>query len=176
MKNAISVAMNAPCPSVFILPSSLSGISVQAAMPSMLNPTTVSRTCGVRYFANHTPHVLDTVVGLSMLGMAAWTLIPDKLDGKIKTDGHGAFMATLIAFFIAEIGDKTQIATAALAAGYSNLLAVVAGTTTGMMLANVPVVLMGSRFAARLPMNTIHKVAAALFAVLGLYFIARNVF
>ncbi|SRR5665213_350276 len=129
------------------------------------------------WFAKYlTPHVLDTVVGLSMLGMAAWTLIPDKLDGKIKTDGHGAFMATLIAFFIAEIGDKTQIATAALAAGYSNLLAVVAGTTTGMMLANVPVVLMGSRFAARLPMNTIHKVAAALFAVLGLYFIARNVF
>jgi len=129
------------------------------------------------WFAHYlTPPVLDTVVGVSMLGMAAWTLIPDKLDSDdAKTGGHGAFVATLIAFFIAEIGDKTQIATAALAAGYSDLFAVVAGTTTGMMIANVPVVFMGSRFAAKLPMAAIHKVAAALFAGLGLYFIARGV-
>ncbi|HEY5337438.1 MAG TPA: TMEM165/GDT1 family protein [Rhizomicrobium sp.] len=129
------------------------------------------------YFAKYlTPHILDIVVGVSMLGMSIWTLIPDKLDGETTTGGRGAFMATLIAFFIAEIGDKTQIATAALAAGYSNLFAVVAGSTTGMMLANIPVVFMGSKFAARLPMAAIHKVAAALFAVLGLYFIARGVF
>ena len=122
-----------------------------------------------------TPHILDLVVGVSMLGMAVWTLIPDKLGGEeTKTSGRGAFMATLVAFFVAEIGDKTQIATAALAAGYSDLFAVVAGTTAGMMLANIPVVFMGSRFAARLPMAAIHKVAAALFAVLGLYFIARG--
>jgi Ca2+/H+ antiporter, TMEM165/GDT1 family len=129
------------------------------------------------WFAKYlTPHILDIVVGVSMLGMSVWTLIPDKLDeGDTKTDGCGAFMATLIAFFIAEIGDKTQIATAALAAGTSNLFAVVAGSTTGMLVANVPVVFMGSRFAARLPMAMIHKVAAALFAVLGLYFIARAV-
>ena len=120
--------------------------------------------------------MLDIVVGISMLGMAVWTLIPDKLEeGDAKTDGHGAFVATLIAFFIAEIGDKTQIATAALAAGYSNLLGVVAGSTTGMLLANVPVVFMGSKFAEKLPMNAIHKGASALFAVLGIYFIARGV-
>mgnify|MGYP001545757427 FL=1 len=122
-----------------------------------------------------TPQILDIVVGISMLGMAVWTLIPDKLEeGDAKTDGHGAFVATLIAFFIAEIGDKTQIATAALAAGYSNLLGVVAGSTTGMLLANVPVVFMGSKFAEKLPMNAIHKGASALFAVLGIYFIARG--
>lgn len=122
-----------------------------------------------------TPHILDIVVGVSLLGMAVWTLIPDKLDSDdAKTGGHGAFLATLIAFFVAEIGDKTQIATAALAAGYSSLVAVVAGTTTGMLIANVPVVLMGSRFAQKLPMNAIHKAASALFAVLGIYFIARG--
>jgi len=122
-----------------------------------------------------TPNVLDIVVGVSMLGMAAWTLIPDKLDNDdTKTGGHGPFIATLIAFFIAEIGDKTQIATAALAAGYSNLLAVVAGSTTGMLIANVPVVFMGSKFAARLPMDTIHKLAAVLFAGLGVWFIVRG--
>ncbi len=124
-----------------------------------------------------TPHILDLVVGVSMLGMAAWTLIPDKLDGDdTKTRDRGAFMATLVAFFVAEIGDKTQIATAALAAGYSDLFAVVAGSTTGMLIANVPVVFMGSRFAERLPMTLIHKTAAALFAVLGVYFIGRGVF
>ena len=128
------------------------------------------------WFAKYlTPHILDLVVGASMIGMALWTLIPDKLDSEdAKTGRRGAFMATLVAFFIAEIGDKTQIATATLAAGYHDLFAVVAGTTTGMMLANIPVVFMGSGFAARLPMAAIHKVAAALFAVLGCYFIARG--
>jgi putative Ca2+/H+ antiporter (TMEM165/GDT1 family) len=122
-----------------------------------------------------TPRILDLAVGVSMLGMAAWTLIPDKLDAEdARTGSHGAFIATLIAFFIAEIGDKTQIATAALAAGYSNLLAVVAGSTAGMLIANVPVVFMGSKFAARLPMDAIHKLAAVLFAGLGLWFIARG--
>jgi putative Ca2+/H+ antiporter (TMEM165/GDT1 family) len=122
-----------------------------------------------------TPQVLDLAVGISMLGMAVWTLIPDKLDEEnARTGGHGAFIATLIAFFIAEMGDKTQIATAALAAGYSNLPAVVGGSTLGMLAANVPVVVMGSRFAARLPMNTIHKLAAVLFAGLGAWFILRG--
>jgi putative Ca2+/H+ antiporter (TMEM165/GDT1 family) len=131
---------------------------------------------GVSFAKFLTPRILDIVVGISMLGMAAWTLIPDKLDdAAAKTDGHGAFMATLIAFFIAEIGDKTQIATAALAAGYHDLVAVVTGSTTGMMFANIPVVFMGSRFAAKLPMAAIHKIAASLFVVLGAYFIARHV-
>lgn len=119
-----------------------------------------------------TPALLDAVVGVSLLAMAAWTLIPDKLDGGTSTYGRGAFVATAIAFFIAEIGDKTQIATVALAAGYSNLPAVIAGTTLGMMAANIPVVFLGNAFAAKLPMKAIHYAASALFAVLGLYFIA----
>jgi len=119
------------------------------------------------------PVMLDTAVGISMIAMAAWTLIPDKLDGETKITGRGAFLATLTAFFIAEIGDKTQIATLALAAGYSNLPAIVAGTTAGMLAANIPVVLLGLAFAHRLPMKLIHDAASLLFAVLGAYFIAR---
>ncbi len=109
----------------------------------------------------------------AMLAMAAWTLIPDKLDDGTATHGRGAFVATVVAFFIAEIGDKTcRSATVALAAGYSNLVAVIAGTTLGMMAANIPVVFLGNAFAAKLPMKAIHYAASALFAVLGLYFIA----
>jgi putative Ca2+/H+ antiporter (TMEM165/GDT1 family) len=128
---------------------------------------------GVWFGRYLTPSVLDAVVGVSMLAMAAWTLIPDKLDGETKAGGRGAFVATLIAFFIAEIGDKTQIATIALAAGYSNLFAIVAGTTAGMLAANIPVVFLGNAFAARLPMKIIHYVASGLFAVLGVIFIVR---
>jgi putative Ca2+/H+ antiporter (TMEM165/GDT1 family) len=119
-----------------------------------------------------TPAVLNAVVGVSLLAMAAWTLVPDKLDEGAATHGRGVFLATVVAFFIAEIGDKTQIATVALAAGYSNLVAVVAGTTLGMMAANIPVVFLGNAFAAKLPMKAIHYAASTLFAVLGLYFIA----
>ncbi|HWA31586.1 MAG TPA: TMEM165/GDT1 family protein [Rhizomicrobium sp.] len=127
------------------------------------------------WFAKYlTPKIVDIVVGVSLIGMAAWSLVPDKLDDAEKQrDGRGAFLATLIAFFTCEMGDKTQIATAALAAGYSNIVAVVAGSTLGMMAANVPVVLMGNSFAARLPMDRIHKAAAVLFALLGVWFIAR---
>ena len=120
-----------------------------------------------------TPAVLDAVVGASMLVMAGWTLIPDKLSGDTNILSRGAFLTTLVAFFIAEIGDKTQIATMALAAGTSNLPAIVAGTTLGMMAANLPVVFLGSAFATRLPIKKIHYVASGLFALLGLYFIAR---
>jgi putative Ca2+/H+ antiporter (TMEM165/GDT1 family) len=120
-----------------------------------------------------TPAILDSVVGISMLAMAGWTLIPDKLDGDTHIASRGAFVTTLLAFFMAEIGDKTQIATLALAAGTSNLPAIVAGTTMGMLAANVPVVFLGTAFATRLPMKQIHYVASALFALLGLYFIAR---
>lgn len=120
-----------------------------------------------------TPTILDALVGASMLVMAGWTLIPDKLDGDTQIASRGAFVTTLLAFFVAEIGDKTQIATVALAAGYSNLPAIVAGTTLGMLAANVPVVFLGTAFATRLPMKKIHYVASVLFALLGLYFIAR---
>jgi len=120
------------------------------------------------------PAMLQIVVGISMIAMALWTLKPDKLDENAGATGAmGAFLATLTSFFIAEIGDKTQIATLALAAAYPNLLAVVAGTTAGMMLANVPVVFLGKAFANRLPLKAIHYGAAALFAVLGVIFLGR---
>jgi len=120
------------------------------------------------------PRTLDVVVGISMIVMAIWTLKPDQLDENTGATGAmGAFLATLTSFFIAEIGDKTQIATLALAAAYPSLLAVVAGTTAGMMLANVPVVFLGKAFASRLPLKAIHYGAALLFIVLGLVFLAR---
>lgn len=128
---------------------------------------------GVEFAKFFTPTVLDLVVGISMLAMAGWTLIPDKIDGAESFKGGSAFVATLIAFFIAEMGDKTQIATAALAAGYGDLLMVVAGSTLGMMIANVPAVFLGHTFAERLPMKAIHTVAALLFAGLGIWFIAQ---
>jgi putative Ca2+/H+ antiporter (TMEM165/GDT1 family) len=136
---------------------------------------TLAGFIGVWFGRFLTPVVLDAVVGVSMLAMAAWTLVPDKLDEEKSSSDRGAFFATLVAFFIAEIGDKTQIATVALAAGYSNLAPIVAGTTLGMLAANVPVVFLGSAFAQRLPMRQIHYAASALFAVLGVYFIARAV-
>jgi len=120
-----------------------------------------------------TAPVLDATVGVSMLAMALWTLRPDALEGGAAVSGRGAFLATLIAFFLAEIGDKTQVATVALAAGYSSLAAVVAGTTAGMLAANAPVVFMGKAFADRLPMKPIRYGAAVLFASLGTAFIVR---
>ena len=112
-------------------------------------------------------------VGVSMIAMALWVLKPDSLDGASPANRRGAFLATLIVFFIAEIGDKTQIATVALAAGYSSLTAVVGGTTYGMLLANAPVVFLGKAFATRLPLMAIHYGASCLFAVLGAVFIIR---
>ena len=121
-----------------------------------------------------TPARLDAVVGISMIGMALWTLRPDQLDDESRKSARAsAFMATLIAFFMAEIGDKTQIATMALAAAYRNLGAVIAGTTAGMLLANVPVVLLGHAFADRLPLRAIHIAASLLFFALGALFIVR---
>jgi putative Ca2+/H+ antiporter (TMEM165/GDT1 family) len=121
------------------------------------------------------PALLDGIVGAGMLAMALWTLKPDRFDEDAPIGRRGAFLATLVAFFIAEIGDKTQIATVALAAGYESLAAVVAGTTAGMLLANAPVVFLGKAFADRLPMSLIHRGAAALFAMLGLLFLFRAV-
>ena len=121
-----------------------------------------------------TPRILDAAVGVSMIAMALWSLKPDRLDEQTAgVTRRGAFLATLITFFIAEIGDKTQIATVALAAAYSSLPAVVAGTTTGMLLANAPVVFFGQAFSARLPLKAIRYVATTLFVVLGVYFLLR---
>jgi putative Ca2+/H+ antiporter (TMEM165/GDT1 family) len=118
---------------------------------------------------------LDLVVGVSMIAMALWTLKPDKLDeDAAEPRRSGAFAATLIAFFVAEIGDKTQIATMALAAAYANLVAVVCGTTLGMMVANGPVVFLGNTFSRRLPLKAIHIGASLLFLALGAVFIWRG--
>jgi Ca2+/H+ antiporter, TMEM165/GDT1 family len=134
----------------------------------------VAGIVGVRLGRFLTPTILDAVVGVSMIGMALWTLKPDTLDeSKAGARRTSAFVATLIAFFIAEIGDKTQIATVALAAAYSNLAAVVAGTTAGMLLANAPVVFLGKAFSDRLPLKTIHYVASGLFVILGAVFLWR---
>ena len=115
------------------------------------------------------PHTLRWVLGLSFIAMAAWTLIPDKLDEEeARLPRLGVFGATLVAFFLAEMGDKTQIATVALAAQYQALVAVVAGTTLGMMIANVPAVLLGDRIATRMPVKLVHGIAAAIFLGLGI--------
>ncbi len=112
--------------------------------------------------------LLRWILGISFLAMAAWTLIPDKLDDEESKPGRfGVFGTTLIAFFIAEMGDKTQVATVALAAQYASLFAVVAGTTLGMLLANAPVVLFGDRITRAVSMKIVHRIAAAIFAVLG---------
>jgi putative Ca2+/H+ antiporter (TMEM165/GDT1 family) len=122
------------------------------------------------------PAFLDAAVGISMVVMALWMLKPDTLNENDGKQTHrGAFLTTLIAFFIAEIGDKTQIATLALAAGYANLFAVVAGTTCGMLAANVPVVFLGNAFAGRLPMRAIHYATTLLLLVIGAVFIVRAV-
>ena len=109
------------------------------------------------------------ILGLSFIAMAAWMLVPDKLDDNNDTQParYGVFLTTFMVFFIVEIGDKTQIATVALAAKYASLVAVVGGTTLGMMLANVPAVLLGEVAAKKLPMRLVHGVAAAIFALLG---------
>jgi Ca2+/H+ antiporter, TMEM165/GDT1 family len=115
------------------------------------------------------PNVLRWVIGISFIAMAGWMLIPDKIDGDEATPQRfGVFGTTLIAFFLAEMGDKTQIATVALAARYQDLVAVVAGTTLGMMIADVPAVFVGDRLAKKVPMTLVHGIAAAIFAVLGL--------
>ncbi len=101
--------------------------------------------------------------------MAIWTLIPDKFDeDEAKLARYGVFGTTLIAFFLAEMGDKTQVATVALAAQYRAVFSVVAGTTFGMMIANVPAVLLGDRIADRMPVRLVHCIAAAIFAILGI--------
>ena len=115
------------------------------------------------------PDILRWVLGLSFIAMAAWTLIPDKIEEEETTVARrfGVFGATLITFFLAEMGDKTQIATVAMAAHYALPLTVVAGTTLGMLIADVPAVFVGDRLAARIPMKLVHAIAAAIFAALG---------
>ena len=117
-----------------------------------------------------TPAVLRWVLGASFIGMAIWTLIPDKIEEEETqvAKRFGVFGATLITFFLAEMGDKTQIATIAMAAHYANPLLVVIGTTLGMLIADVPAVFVGDRLGARIPMKLVHSIAAAIFGALGI--------
>ena len=116
------------------------------------------------------PDAMRWVLGLSFIGMAIWTLIPDKIEEEETQIAQklGVFGATLITFFLAEMGDKTQIATVALAAHYGAPLLVVIGTTLGMLIADVPAVFVGNKFAAKIPMKLVHSIAAGIFAIMGL--------
>ncbi|MCF8206216.1 MAG: TMEM165/GDT1 family protein [Methylotenera sp.] len=115
------------------------------------------------------PDVLRWVIGLSFLAMAGWMLVPDKIDDDAASNRQrfGVFGTTVVAFFLAEMGDKTQIATVALAARYADVVQVVLGTTVGMMLANVPAVFLGDKIAQKVSMTLVHGIAAVIFAVLG---------
>jgi putative Ca2+/H+ antiporter (TMEM165/GDT1 family) len=116
------------------------------------------------------PEILRWVLGLSFIGMAIWTMIPDKIEEEETkvAQKFGVFGATLITFFLAEMGDKTQIATVAMAAHYAAPLMVVIGTTLGMLIADVPAVLIGDKLANKIPMKLVHSIAAAIFAILGI--------
>ncbi len=116
-----------------------------------------------------TPDVLRWVLGVSFLGMAVWTMIPDKIEEEeSQVAKHlGVFGATLVTFFLAEMGDKTQIATIAMAAHFPSPIMVVIGTTLGMLIADVPAVFVGDRFSKKIPMKLVHSIAAIMFAVMG---------
>ena len=115
------------------------------------------------------PEVLRWVLGASFIGMAVWTLIPDEIEDEETqvAQRFGVFGATLITFFLAEMGDKTQIATVAMAAHYATPVIVVLGTTLGMLIADVPAVFVGNRLADKIPLKLVHAIAAGVFAVLG---------
>ena len=115
------------------------------------------------------PQWLRWILGVSFIAMAIWTVIPDRIEDEETRIASrlGVFGATFVTFFLAEMGDKTQVATIALAAHYAQALLVVAGTTLGMLIADVPAVFVGDRLAGRIPMKLVHGIAAAVFAVLG---------
>ncbi len=114
-------------------------------------------------------------VAISFILMALWTLVPDKLDDEeAKPARFGAFLTTLVAFFLVEMGDKTQLATIALGARFQAVLSVMAGTTVGMMIANVPAVFFGHELIRRVPLNVVRYIAAALFMAIGLWLLAQT--
>ena len=126
------------------------------------------------------PEVLLWIVSIGFIAMALWMLVPDELDDETesinKWQRYGVFGATFILFFLAEIGDKTQIATVALAARFDSLLWVTAGTTLGMMIANAPAVFIGDKLADKLPISLIHKIGAAIFLVVGISTLVQHYF
>lgn len=116
------------------------------------------------------PEILRWVLGASFIAMAAWTLIPDKIEEEETQIASklGVFGATFVTFFLAEMGDKTQIATIAMAAHYATPWLVVVGTTLGMLIADVPAVFVGDKLADKIPMKLVHSIAAGVFALLGI--------
>lgn len=120
--------------------------------------------------ATLSPETLRWILGLTFIAMAIWTMIPDKIEDEEMqvAKRFGVFGATLITFFLAEMGDKTQIATIAMSAHFSSVVLVVIGTTLGMMIADVPAVFIGDRLSARIPMKLVHGLAAAMFAAMGI--------
>jgi putative Ca2+/H+ antiporter (TMEM165/GDT1 family) len=129
----------------------------------------LAATLGAALMAFIGPQMLRWALGVSFIVMALWTLVPDTLDDETPARSHaGVFATTVVAFFLAEMGDKTQVATVALAAQYQSVVAVVAGTTLGMLIANVPAALLGDRLAGRLPVVWIRRLAALVFAALGI--------
>lgn len=120
--------------------------------------------------ANINPETLRWILGASFLAMAAWTLIPDKIEDEETqlATKLGVFGATFVTFFLAEMGDKTQIATVAMSAHYADVVMVVAGTTLGMLIADVPAVFAGDKLSQKIPMKWVHGIAAGMFALLGL--------
>lgn len=122
------------------------------------------------------PDTLRWTLGISFIAMAGWMLIPDKLDDDNETPvtRWGVFGATVIAFFLAEMGDKTQIATVALAAQYSAFYAVVTGTTLGMLIANVPVVFLGEKITQNIPIHIVHRITAVIFLLIGIIVLVGN--
>lgn len=121
------------------------------------------------------PSAMRWILGVSFIAMAGWTLIPDKFEQQKEPPARlGVYGATVLSFFVLEMGDKTQIATIALTAKYHALVQVVAGTTVGMMLADVPAVLLGEVAAKKLPMKLLQRIAAALFFVLGVVVLLHN--
>jgi Predicted membrane protein len=115
------------------------------------------------------PNVLAWVIGILFLAMAAWMLVPDKLDvDNTRLVSLGVFGTTLVVFFLAEMGDKTQVATVMLTAHFHAFVPVVLGTTLGMMAANVPVVLIGDKLSHRIPLRVVRIAAALVFVVLGI--------
>jgi len=121
------------------------------------------------------PEVMRWILGLSFIGTAIWTLIPDEIEEEETQVAKrmGVFGATLVTFFLAEMGDKTQLATVALAAHYATPALVIAGTTLGMLLADVPAVFVGNKFAKKIPMKLVHRIAAGIFASMGLLTLLR---
>lgn len=138
---------------------------------------TAAAWIGARLSGWLSPETLGWIVGGSFLAIAAWTLKPDRLEeGAGPKDRYGAFLTTLVAFFLVEIGDKTQVATVALALKYPQMALVVAGTTLGMLLANAPAVGLGCATARRIPLQAVRYAAGAIFAGLGIATLARFAF